>query len=1064
MNSKSSLRLLFSLNLLLFTALPGVAQNVTATISGGVKDQSGAVVPGVKVTASNTATTASRSVVTNDRGEFVIPLLSVGTYSAIAELPGFKTEVRDGLILQVDQRVTINFELQVGQLSERFVVIEQQSLAQAETSDIGAIIENQRVVQLPLNGREFEKLALLVPGAIKSDFRGTLTFAGSRGTTAISLDGIDMIDTVTNTPVLRPSVDAIQEFKVQTSRYSAELGRVSGGQVNVTTKSGSNQIHGTAYEFFRNNVFDAKNYFEPADKEIPPYRRNNFGVTIGGPIVRDQTFFFVNYEGLRLNQSITKTASVPSAAMVAGDFSELSTPIRDPLTGQPFPGNVIPQSRINSIGQAIANFYPKPNLGTAVRSFVSSPVDTRRIDQGTFRVDHRLTDRNSIFARYTVSDDSELDPFDVFSGITNLPGYGRIDDQFGSSISVVDTHVFSSSMVGEFRLGYNRFSQFRAQEAYKENIPAQLGIPGTSKDPIDWGYPTVLVTGFDTIGKTNTPTDRQDNTYQGVAAITYTRNNHTFKFGSDAQWFQSNRLNNGSSRGVFNFSGQYSGNALADLLLGYPRQTSRALGDSRHPHATWAFSHYFQDDWKVTSRLTLNLGIRYDWQTDVIAANDRQSSFNPETGFIEITGGPSTRRDISRPDLYYPELAVLAQSIKMVDVGRRNLVTYDKNDIAPRFGLAFRILDQDRLVLRTGYGIYYNQALLAAPGWKNYPYFVNQTFNANATVPNISISDPFPGSLASSTVSPSSLPYRDRTMYVQQFNLGLQYQPLRDVLVDVGYVGSKTTHVGESRNINQPLPAATGSVASRRPYQGFGNISLSSNSGSAHFDSLQVKVEKRSSRGLTVMGSYAWSKSMANSSLNPGQPENYNRGVTGSNVPHLLTISSVYALPFGANNRFFPNAPRVADWLISGWELSGIWTVQSGSPFTPRIRADNSNTGSGGSDRPNLVGDPVLPSDQRSPNRWFNTSAFAIPSRGTFGNLGLNTLVGPGVNNLDFALMKRNRISEGMSLQFRVEAFNLANHPNFALPNSDVDSTQFGQIFETVGFSRQLQFGLKLIY
>jgi len=1059
-------------------------QSFTATISGTVKDPSGAVLPGVEITASNSATAFSRTVITNERGEFVLPLLPVGTYQVKAELPGFKTGIREGVLLQVDQRVAVNFDLQIGELTEKLVVNEAVPLVQSETSSIGNVIENRRVVELPLNGREFQNLALLVPGAMSPaqgsnlGFRGGITVAGAReDQTSFTLDGVDMVNGLMRMVSFKPSVDAIQEFKVETSSYSAEYGRTAGGQVTVTTKSGTNDLHGTLFEFLRNDKLDAKNFFDDPTRPIPGFKRNNFGGTLGGPIRKDRTFFFVNYEGLRLRQAITKTASVPTPAMVLGDFSGVPGTIRDPLTQTPFSGNIIPPDRIDSIGQAIARFYPKPNLNDPIRNFVSSPTDKREVDQFTVRIDHKLSDTNSFFGRLSYNHDNEDDPFDLFSGITNLPGYGRLDYQRAMSISLVDTNVFSSALVSEFRIGYNRYSQLRVQEDHTDNIPAMLGIKGTSTNPLDFGYPSVLVTGFDSIGKTNTPTDRSDNTYQLAGSLTYTHSAHTIKFGADAEQFGSNRLNNGSGRGVFNFSGQYSGNPMADLLLGYPRQTQRTLGDSRNPQFSTSFSAFLQDDWRVTSRLTLNLGLRYDFATPMITTDNRLSRYNPATNAMEIAGQPSIRRDISRPENTIPELAALAQTVNLVNLGRRNLYFTDKANFAPRLGLAYRMLGNDRLVLRSGGGIFYNQMSLtnASQGWTNYPFRVGQTFNANATVPNVHIGDPFPGALATSTISPSSIDTHYPTGYVGQYNFGIQYQPLRDLLVDIGYVGSKSTNLTRSRNINQPPPSQTGSVASRRPHPGYGNISFQEPTANANFNSMQLRIEKRYTQGLTLLGSYTWSKSIDDSSGGSASDgdgavqNNYDlrhdsRGLSAFDARHRLAVSYVVELPIGHNRRFFGGISGVPGWIVSGWELSGITTHQSGRPFTIKISSDNSNTGSSGSDRPNLVGNPNLSSGERSINRWFNTAAFATPPKGTFGNLGRNTMIGPGLDTSDLSLIKNSRFREGKAnVQFRAEVFNIFNHPNFDFPNSDLSSPRFGQIF-SAEFSRQIQLGLKFVY
>ncbi|MBI4471802.1 MAG: TonB-dependent receptor [Acidobacteria bacterium] len=1055
------------------TANAAIAQS-TATISGTVMDQTGAVLPGVEVTVRNTGTALTRTVITSERGDYVIPLLPVGAYEVTAALPGFRTEVRPGIVLQVDQRLSLSFNLQVGEVTERLLVTEAPPLVDAETSSVGTVIENRRVVELPLNGREFQSLAALVAGAQSASPRsgersyGEFQMAGTRrSSTAVQLDGMDILDGLVSRPSFKPSVDMIQEFKVQVSTFSAEHGRSPGGHVQMTTKSGTNKFHGTLYEFVRNHIFDAKNFFDPPNEPIPPFKRNNFGGTIGGPINHDRTFFFFSYEALRLRQALTRTATVPLPEMINGDFSSLGGPIRDPFTGQPFPGNVIPANRINRVGLNIARLFPAPNQPGSVRNYVSSPTDRRTIDQYSGRIDHRLSDHNNLYGRYTVTDDTELDPFDSFGGISKLPGYGRTEDQLTQNISVADTHVFTPSLLGEFRAGYNRYYEVRSQENSEFGIPAKLGIPGvTTKDPRATGIPPFRVTGYETIGKSQYPSYRMSSTYQGNVSITYTHAEHTIKFGGEMIRFANPNSNNGGSLGDFTFDGGYTGNGLADLLLGFPRRTSITRGDSRNVYYRNTFAGFVQDDWKVTSRLTLNLGLRYDLLTPIVSAADRMSIFNPQTGAIEIAGNADVRRDISRPDQnlggpeYDPGLAALAQNVKLVDLGRRNIHKHDHNDFAPRVGLAYRLLGNDRLVFRTGYGIFYSFIDINSGGLRigrNYPFRVAQTFNANATVPNISIENAFPVGLGAATISPVSGREDYRTGYVHHYNLGFQYQPLPDFVIDLSYVGNKSTKLSLSRNLNQVLPGP-GSIASRRPYQGFGNINYSEPADNGHFDSLQLSVQRRYGGGLTLLTAYTWGKSFNTVDVQGTRQ----KGVTDLDIRHRLVLSYIYELPLGSGQRLLGNASGIGNWLVSGWQFSGITTFQSGLPVPITTSRDISNTGGG--DRPNLVGDPKLPRSNRNVDGWFNTAAFQLPQAGTFGNVGRDAVIAPGLHNWDVSLVKNMRLAEAKNLQFRAEVFNIANHPQFDFPNGDISSTQFGKIFATTQFSRQIQLGLKFIY
>ena len=1082
---------LWAMSLVICISIMSFGQ-VSGTISGTVADVTGAVLPGVEVTATNAGTGLVRTVITNENGVYVIPVLPVGGYRVAAGLPGFQTGVREGLELNTDDRIVVNFALQVGSITTEVLVTAAAPLIQSETSEIGAVIENQRIIELPLNGREFQQLALLVPGTFtppagsSNGFRGGISIAGSRERdTGYFIDGINMVDTITSSVIFRPSVDMIQEFKVHTSRYSAEVGRNAGGHITVTTKSGTNQIHGAIFEFVRNDMFDAKNFFDPPDEPIPPFQRNQFGGTVGGPLIKDKTFFLFNIEVLRLNQAITRTAKVPSVALKRGNFSELSKPVLDPFTKQQFPGNIIPADRISAIGQKAVNWYPDPNLSGA-RNFVSTPSDTRDIDQYTIRIDHRFSDSNNFFGRFSRNVDLELDPFDQYSGITNLPQFGRLDDQTAISISLVDNHVFNPNLVGEFRLGYNRFHQFRSVYPEEQrNQTLEIGITGTTTNPVNFGFPTFSVNGFDTLGKNGNPSDRDDNHYQAVGNLTWTTGNHTFKTGTDISWQLSDRINNSNSRGVFRFDGRYTGHPLADLLMGFPRQTSRRLGESKAYPSTWVFGFFLQDDWKITPNLTLNLGVRYDFQTDLVSENNRFSRYNVATGNIEIVGKASDLRDISRPDNplstnFSPAIQDLAKTVTFADLGRRSMTTHDRNDIAPRIGLAYSMFN-DRVVLRTGYGVYFNEYELGAwsrVGNDTYPFKVDQSFNGHKSTPNITLDDAFPDSISKATISPKSIQDHLPTMYVQQYNFGLQIQAMSDLLIDVGYVGSMTTNLPETRNLNQPRPCnpadpACGSISSRRPYPGFGRILHYEGTGLGNFNSLQMRVEKRYAEGLTLMGAYTWSKSMDLSSAGASAgkisiQDHYNirggmRGPSGFDARQRLVISYVWHLPFGSGERFLGNVNGAAKYLVSGWEISGIQTFQSGRPFTVRIPGDNSYTGARRTDRPNQIRDGQLPKSEQSIDRWFDLEAFILPPRGTFGNAGRNNLEGPGLNNFDFSIIKNNRFGESNNVQFRTEFFNTFNHPNFNFPNRDFGTSNFG-VIATAQFSRQIQFGLKFIF
>lgn len=1083
MNGKSCSKLVCLVALIVATVAQSpiqlIGQSSTGSVSGTVHDQTGAVLPGVSIKVANTGTGLTRELLTNERGEFLAPLIPVGTYDVTAEFPGFKTEVRSGVTVQTDQRSTVIIRMQVGEVSERIVVTEDAPLVQSETSSIGNVIDNKKIAELPLNGRAFQNLTLLAPGAMEPaegsglGFRGGITVAGAREeSTTFALDGVDMVNGLVGMISFKPSIDSIQEFKVQTSTYAAELGQMAGGQIAVTTKAGTNSFHGVAYNFLRNSKLDAKNFFDPANDPIPQFQRNNFGFNLGGPIIRDRSFFFFNAEWLRERRADTKQATVPLPVMLNGDFSAISAAIRDPLTGVAFPGNRIPADRINPAGQALAKLgYPAPNLSGLARNFVSTPKDVHDTNQYTARVDHRFGDKNNIYGRYSYNFDDENDPFNLYGGISNLPFFARLDRQVAQSVSIVDTHVISTRTVLEARLGYNRLSQFRRGPT-TTNIPAQAGISGTTTNPGDFDWPGVFVTGYDSLGQTQHPTERSDNTYQAVANLTWSTGSHNIKTGVNIEEFQSNRMNNSQSQGVFRFTGVYSGNGLADMLLGFPSQVSRRLGDTRNPIRHESYGFYVQDDWKVMPRLTLNLGVRYELVTPFTSIQDRMSTYNPATGKMEIAGNANVRRDISRPENTVPEIKAALAGIQFVDLGVKKIYDGDHNNFAPRFGFAYDVFGNGRTSVRGGFGVFYDLMRLnnGISISNNLPYRFTQTCDAGTT-PRIDIRNPFSGAGCTASVSPDAIQKDFRTAHIEQWNFSLQHEVVRNMVVDLIYAGSKGNSLWRDDNINQAFPGTVGTVASRRPIQGYGNIVLRGSQGQSVFHSFMSRVEKRFSDGFTFLSSFTWSKSLddfsgratSGDSARAQDVRNMRaeRAVSAFDATYRWTFSGVYELPFGRGHRWMSDG--IGSWIVGGWEVSGIGTFMTGRPLTVVITSDRSGTGNTGNDRPMSLGDAVLPRGERTPDRWFRTDVFALPAAGTFGNLGRNTLRGPGTNNLDISFLKNHRFGENRNVQFRTEIFNFPNHPNFNMPNRQFGTQQFGRIFSARP-SRQIQFGLKIVF
>ena len=1056
-----------------------LAQTSTATVTGQVRDASGAAVPGARVSARNVQTNVEREAVTSENGDYTVPLLNVGEYQIAVEKQGFKKAVQTGLILQIDQKARVDFTLQIGQVSESVEVTAAASLVQTDSASVGTVIDNKRVLELPLNSREFYALALTAPRVLPPAQGSTLSFRGGfnvAGSSEVSnnftLNGIDNNDTGINGPSFRPSIDAIQEFKMLSGIYSAEYGRNSGGQVVINTKSGTNQFHGTAYEFLRNQALDARNFFlrlKPGEK-APSFKRNLFGGSFGGPIVNDKTFFFASYEGLRLRQSVTSLATVPTVAMVNGDFRGLPVKVVNPFTGQEFATpNVIDQAllNMNPIGQALAKFFPTPTTATPAGQAPSNNYNfsaTRRenYNQISSRFDHTLSSKDSLYGTYNYYDNPAFEPSNALCGTRVLPGFGCNTGLTTQLIGIVETHTFTPNLTNEVRAGFNRLRQPRIQEDDSVDFVSQFKIPGTffGETPFNGGVPQVAINGFSTIGgATNLPQDRRDNTYQFVDNLIWIKSTHTLKFGFDVRRFQSNLYFISQGRGIFNFNTPAnsttvptSGHPFADLLIGIPTSTQRnPLGPSTYSRTT-SFNVYTQDDWKVNSRLTLNLGLRWELNTPMTEKYNTIASFDPKTGRIRAAGQNGAPA---------------------------NLFKYDYNNIAPRVGFAWQPLGDSKTVVRGGLGVFYN-VQPAGNGFLgmlfNFPFRLPQQFNSSKAAP-ITLNNPFPGPAPTAaptngTLTMTAIDENFDTAYITQWGLSVQRGIGSDVVFEIGYLGSKGTHLPLNRNLNQatPGPGAAAQVQARRTYPQFGNITWIESVANSTYHSMELKAEKRYTKGLSLLGSYTFSKSIDNS---PGISTSSNasnavaqnafdlrteRGLSDFDIRHRFVASTIWEIPLGKGHKVFGGGPLAH--VFGGWQASGILSLQSGRPFTAVLSGDFSNT-LNRNDRPNLVGDPN--SGPKTVEQWFNKAAFQTQAVGSFGTAGRNIIIGPGLQNFDFALSRNFNMTERFKVQFRTELFNAFNHANFNYPGATSNASSFGQIASALD-PRQMQFGLKIIF
>ena len=1070
------------------------AQQDAATLTGDVRDSSGALVAGAAVTITNVGTNISVATVTNDRGSYTVPNLRPGEYTVTAEAPGFSITIRSGLTLQVAQVARADVTLQPSALRETVEVTAATPLLEAQTSSRGSVIDQRKIVDLPLNGRDYNQLALLSPGVLPGtprlasvNFKGVLNVNGNRTfNNVFLLDGVDNISYSNsfrgeNVQLVQPSVDALQEFKIQTNAYSAEYGRSSGAVVNATIKSGSNSVRGTVYEFLRNDRLDANNFFSNALGAPKPKReRNQFGGAIGGPLVRNRTFWFANYEGLRDLEGIPRVRQLPTAAEKAGLFS---TAVFDPFAPgrSEFPRNaqgqwVIPRDRWDPVGAAIVALIPDPNVpGSTI--YASTPVTDTRQDQFDVRIDHQFTSALNAFGRYSFVDTDTFRP-------APLPGLaeGSFNDAFGSNqnrsqgLALGVTRIFSPTLFGDFRFGYSRGNYFTYPPNFGVDGAAEIGLRNVPTDSaITGGVPKVNIQGFDAVGRhTSTPQFQTPRSWNPRMTITWSRDAHLIKVGAEFLHVQTKINDLNATVGRMNFENRFTNRAVGDLLLGLPSQLALTSYTVMDQGQDMQF-YFVQDDYRLTPQLTLNLGVRYEYATPPREKEDLLANFDPETGTMVFASDG--------------------------DTFERALIHPDRNNLAPRVGFAYA--PASRWVVRGGYGMFYTHTVRQGREGMlgfNPPYLVDNLLQTGVTgAAAVAAAAPFrlvngypSGLLDANALAPTVLRRgqdpNQRTPYIQQYNIGVQYELMTDLLLDVAYVGNRGTGLPGFRNLNQRavIQNADGTqAAGARAFPAFGDIQWMENRVSSDYNSLQTRLEKRLSNGLTALVSYTWGRALTDApdhistsgggaGIDTGtfrEPQDsFNlgaeRGPAEFDIEHRFVASYIWELPFGRGRRFGSEWNRTLDVVLGGWQLSGIHVLQSGLALTATLGGSTVlNLGGERRARPNLVGDPELPASQRTINRWFNTDAFAAfsPAPQAFGNAGVGIMRGPGFANFDFTLAKNFPVTDSRYLQFRAEVFNALNRANYGPPNIARDSSGFGQIL-SAGNARIVQFGLKFYF
>jgi hypothetical protein len=1075
------------------------AQAVTGTIFGTITDTSGAAVPGVTVTLTHTATGLVRVVTTTADGDYTAPLLPTGVYTVVAELSGFRTVTVGKVIVGVAQRIRVNLPLELGTVAETVTVVGSSPLVQTSTSELGTTVTNEQIEALPLNGRNFVSLTRTVPGVLRGipgsniDGAGSLAWRASASFSAngqrardnnFMLDGVDNNETWLQTVVIFPSVDALDEFKLQTSTYSAEFGRSLGGVVNLQIKSGTNAMRGSAFEFHRNDAFDANNFFNNrAGRRKPDFKQHQFGGTLGGALLRDRTFFFSDYQGHRERLGQTFLSTVPSLAMRSGDFSELTRVVYDPLIGQPFPGNVIPGNRIDSVARNIlTQLYPEPNTagtrqanGQTIDNYLINPIKEREDNQFDVKLDHNLTSSNRFFGRYSFQKTHRLQPASLphgDAGATFGAGDGNIK---GQSFAFNDTHTLGSRWLNEFRFGWSSIKFNMTPIDYGANPAQAAGIPGINLNQATSAMTQLTFQNIRNLGANgNQPLITNQNDFQIFDNVTWLKSRHTVRMGGSLTLRSREILNADSIVGNFNFNNNMTSNCagqaagctvnsntgfdVASFMLGLVNTKTRSLFDAKtYTEKRPEYSIYAQDDFRATDKLTLNLGLRWDVYPPWIEIDNRQSNFDEATGRFVVAS----------------EDAV----VNGIKVGRY-LQTYSKRDFGPRFGFAYDLTGSGTTMVRGGFGVFWNFTPGGTSSSKaqNPPFLQSTSLQASPTAygANLLLRDGLPAPpgvdpsrpAAGTTRSIFDVNFRDA--YARQWNINVQRSFGSKYMAEIAYVGSQGRQMMMKGDPNQAPPRVGVTDANvNRPYATLSPalrlIGQAQSRGELDYHGLQMKFQRRFADNFSFLNSYTFGQSIDLNSDNDGTvtltnvyDREYNRGPSDYDITHTFSSSWIYELPWARQRAY------------GGWQVSGILYLRSGLPLTVTQTQGVQSTGTG--NRPNQICSGVL--QNPTIDRWFDTACFVSPTdvTGTYGNTGRGTLRGPGQFNLDASLIKNTKLGR-VATEIRIEAFNLLNHPQFANPNTQIGNAAVGTISAMLSnpscslcgtIERQVQLGVKV--
>jgi hypothetical protein len=1073
-------------------ALVASAQVTTGTIRGLITDQSRAVVPNATIVVEEQNTKAKFETKTSEDGQYTVPLLKPGVYCVSAQASGFSRNKHPDIVLQIQDTLEIDLRLTVGGASQQVEVSGGGTpMVQTASSEVGHVVTESTIETLPLNGRNFSQLAFLAPGTTPGPVGGIrvqgngnetqragaeITANGGRGSfTNFMIDGLDDRDQSVGTVKVFPLVEGIQEFKVETSNYSAEFAG-GGAVINVTTRGGSNELHGSVFEFIRNSALDSRQYF---DVERPPSHQNQFGFSIGGPIQKNKTFFFGDYQGWRIHQAQTVLATVPTALERGGNFTEvlieLGETIYDPNTydsttgtREPFSGNAIPTNRLDSIAQNLLVLFPLPNLPGLGNNFQYAPLRATTQDQFDVRVDHTISASDSFFARATYGRadvrwpttppviNGQLNSTAYLTGASSIAGFLTNNTAPSGQGTWQETHIFTPNLLNQFAVGYTRFALDVTPLEYGLNLAAKLGLQGANTDPTSSAMTDIGVADLTEVGSGFLPEKVPQNTYQINDTVAYARGAHSLKFGVNIMRNNFGFLQLAEPTGYLDFSGVYTnnpldgsgGDAIADFLLGLPDSTQKSVFVQGIPDVSYTeFGAFAQDQWRVRPNLTLNFGLRYDLFTPPVEKHNHQSDFDPAgTGTIVLAG----QNGISS-----------------------SILNLRKDNFGPRVGFAYTLTP--KTVVRSAYGLFFFNEQGTGGSARLFvanPFDAEGIENCSSTTPCLSLQNGIPPISQLATMPTAVyIPVANQTSNVQEWNLTLERELSPSVVVRAAYVGSKGTHLFIALDDNVAYPGS-GPVGPRRPYPNFSKISSWEPIGDSSYNSLQLSAEKRYSRGLWFEAEYTWSKSLDNGGggnssagdprINIQNPRDVKAdyGLSSFDYRQRLTFGHHYDLPFGRGRHFLNGAEGVEQVVLGGWQLLGLLTLQSGAPTTPVLATPTANTGT--FTRPDRICNGNLPPSKQSINEWFDLSCFVNPPIYQFGDSGRNIIIGPGLETYDFSLTKDFLLTEKMGLTFRSEFFNIFNHPNFGLPNRNIGTSTSGTINSVVTNARQIQFGLRL--